>query len=169
MDVMCEIHLLRKFWWWTGWIFFSRWCQHWAENSDDARKSFQAAKVQKLMLENVKTKSKTTIVLAKGGHLGQRAQPAVHAVLVKQQARLVKLRIPPIFWLLLLLLLLFFFLFLRKLLRQSSESLLYLFSSLRPRSLVVRSCCPQPGFVWTSCCARTALQPHAQLILRWCR
>jgi hypothetical protein len=29
--------------------------------------------------------------------LGQRAQPAVHAVLVKQQARLVKLRIPPIF------------------------------------------------------------------------
>jgi len=28
--------------------------------------------------------------------LGQRAQPAVHAVLVKQQARLVKLRIPPI-------------------------------------------------------------------------
>ena len=163
MDVMCEIHLLRKFWWWTGWNFFSRWCQHWAENSDDARKSFQAAKVQKLMLENVKTKSKTTIVLAKGGHLGQRAQPAVHAVLVKQQARLVKLRIPPIFYPLLLLF------FLRKLLRQSSESLLYLFSSLRPRSLVVRSCCPQPGFVWTSCCARTALQPHAQLILRWCR
>jgi hypothetical protein len=43
--------------------------------------------------------------------LGQRAQPAVHAVLVKQQARLVKLRIPPIFSLLLLHLLLFFFFF----------------------------------------------------------
>jgi len=29
--------------------------------------------------------------------LGQRAQPAVHAVEVKQQAKLVKLKIPPIF------------------------------------------------------------------------
>ena len=34
--------------------------------------------------------------LFKVGHLGQRAHPAVQAVLVKQQAKLVKLRIPPI-------------------------------------------------------------------------
>ena len=79
-------------------------------------------------------------------------------MLVKQQARLVKLRIPPIFFLLLLHLLLFLF-FSWKLLRQSSVSLLFLFSSLRPHFLVVRSCCLSLALSGQAL-ARTALQPR---------
>ena len=71
------------------------------ENSDDARNILETAKVQNLKLKDISClkilKLKVKEESVKGGHLGQRAQPAVHAVLVKQHARLVKLRIPPIF------------------------------------------------------------------------
>ena len=94
------MHMLSKFWcwwWWMGWNF-PRWCQHcwefwWCKKKLTDGQSAKADKDTSC----IKILKKNSWRLVRGGHLGQRAQPAVHAVLVKQQARLVKLRIPPIF------------------------------------------------------------------------
>ena len=61
------------------------------ENLTDVQK----LKPKTKLLQNSKQREMIK-ALFKVGHLGQRAQPAVQAVLVKQQAKLVKLRIPPI-------------------------------------------------------------------------
>ena len=90
-----------------------------AANSDDAREMLEAGDAQTGGVERKKSgdlDSDFDFDIFKrqkqgsknqrlNAHLGQSAHPAVQAVLVKQQARLVKLKIPPIVNLLPLLLL----------------------------------------------------------------